>query len=60
MAGMIGGPEHVTLTPYDPAAHPDEELIEMDPSVVLPKGAVLAPGVKVYVRLPKRSADPEG
>jgi hypothetical protein len=48
------------LTPYDPAEHPDEELVEMDPSVVLPEGAVLAPGVKVYLKVPKdETTEPE-
>lgn len=43
---------HVKLAVYDPAAHPGEELTEIDPAVALPEGTVLAPGVKVYLRSP--------
>ena len=39
------------LEPYEP--DPDEELVEMDPDVVLPEGVTLMPGVKVYVSVPK-------
>lgn len=39
-----------------PEPGPDEELIEMDPSVVLPEGVTLMPGVKAYITVPKTPA----
>jgi hypothetical protein len=41
------------LVPYDPEDHPYEELVAIDPSVVLAEGGKLMPGVEVYIRTPK-------